>query len=50
MEKLDGMTAFADIPVWICESIIPVAFAVICLRYIILSFTALKNIFVKADQ
>lgn len=50
MEKLDGMTAFANIPVWICESIIPVAFAIISLRYIVLSFTALKDIFMQADQ
>lgn len=50
MEKQDGMTAFADIPVWICESIIPVAFAVISVRYILLSITALKDIFMQADQ
>ena len=28
-----GVTAVAFVPVWICEAILPVAFAVIALRY-----------------
>lgn len=32
-----GGTAFAQIPAWLCESIIPVAFLVIALRYLALS-------------
>ncbi len=38
LEKTDGMTAFAQVPAWICESIIPIAFGIICIRYLILSF------------
>jgi TRAP-type C4-dicarboxylate transport system permease small subunit len=32
-----GGMAFAQIPAWLCESIIPVAFLVIALRYLALS-------------
>ena len=44
MEKEDGLMAIANIPVWVCESIIPVSFAIISLRYIILSFTCLSKL------
>ncbi|HCY83728.1 MAG TPA: TRAP transporter small permease, partial [Desulfobacteraceae bacterium] len=33
MERMDKMAAFAGVPAWICEAIIPVAFAIICIRY-----------------
>jgi hypothetical protein len=39
MEHAYGDMAFAQVPVWLCESIIPCAFAVIALRYFLLSFT-----------
>ncbi len=45
LEKEDNMTAFANVPVWICESIIPVAFGIIGLRYLILSFQSLVLLF-----
>ena len=45
MEKKDGYTAFANIPAWVCESIIPIAFAIISLRYIFLSITSLAQFF-----
>lgn len=45
MEKQDGMTAFASIPSWICESIIPFAFAVISIRYLALFFISAYRIF-----
>jgi len=38
MEFTSGDVAFHSIPSWICESIIPVAFFVIALRYTILFF------------
>jgi len=44
MEFVDGGKAFAQVPVWLCEAIIPFAFAVIALRYFILSFINLKEI------
>ena len=50
MEKKDGLTAVANIPAWACESIIPVSFAVISLRYIILSFTCLVKLFKRIPQ
>ncbi len=34
------MMAFASVPAWVCESIIPIAFAVICFRYSILSISS----------
>ena len=35
-EAAFGDMAFAHIPVWVCQVIIPIGFAVICLRYILL--------------
>lgn len=32
-EYEDGLIAFANVPVWLCESIIPIAFIVMGLRY-----------------
>ena len=43
MEKSEGIIAFSGIPAWVCESIIPLAFAVISFRYLALSFTTLFN-------
>ncbi len=37
MEKNDGLNAFAAVPNWVCQTIIPFSFAVISLRYFILS-------------
>ena len=36
IEKEDGMMAFLTVPVWLTEVIIPVGFAAISLRYILL--------------
>lgn len=43
MEYEDGLIAFAGIPNWVCEIILPVAFAVIALRYLLLSILAFGN-------
>jgi TRAP-type C4-dicarboxylate transport system permease small subunit len=50
MEKQDGLTAFANIPAWVCESIIPIAFAIISLRYIFLSITSFAQFFKPFQQ
>jgi TRAP-type C4-dicarboxylate transport system permease small subunit len=44
MEFADGGMAFAQVPNWLCEAIIPFAFTVIALRYFLLSFMNLKTI------
>ena len=36
-EYEDGQIAFANVPVWLCEAIIPIAFIIIGLRYFIYS-------------
>ena len=41
--------AFATVPAWICELIIPLGFAVITLRYIMLSLNRFKTGFKKAS-
>lgn len=38
MEMVDGMTAFAGVPAWVCEIIIPVAFLVMGIRYLLFFF------------
>ena len=45
VEYADGGRLFAQVPAWVCESIIPFAFAVIAVRYFMLSFENFKNIF-----
>ncbi len=45
VEYGDGGTLFAQVPAWVCESIIPFAFAVIAVRYFMLTFENFKNIF-----
>ncbi len=37
-EYEDGLIAFANVPVWLCETIIPVAFIVMALRYMCYCF------------
>lgn len=36
-EYHDGLIAFANVPVWVCETIIPIAFIVMGLRYFVYS-------------
>ncbi len=43
MEYQYGGQAFANIPVWLCESVIPFAFTVIAVRYFVLSFMSFKS-------
>ena len=50
MEKNDGVFAFAAIPAWVCESIIPVSFAIISFRYILFSFTSIIKLFKRIPQ
>ncbi|OQY51737.1 MAG: C4-dicarboxylate ABC transporter permease [Desulfobacteraceae bacterium 4572_89] len=44
MEMADNMTAFASIPAWVCEIIIPIAFAVISVRYTLFSINHIIQI------
>jgi TRAP-type C4-dicarboxylate transport system permease small subunit len=44
MEFVYGGESFAKVPTWVCESIIPLAFMVISLRYFLLSFINFKKI------
>jgi TRAP-type C4-dicarboxylate transport system permease small subunit len=44
MEFSMGGRAFAKVPSWLCESIIPFAFMVMAVRYILLSVNNFKKI------
>ena len=33
MEKADGLPGFFNVPIWICETVIPFAFCIITIRY-----------------
>jgi TRAP-type mannitol/chloroaromatic compound transport system permease small subunit len=35
LEYADGLIAFASVPVWLCETIIPFAFIIMSLRYFV---------------
>lgn len=43
-EKQSGMVAFAEVPAWVCESIIPIAFMVISFRYLVLLIENMMNL------
>ena len=42
-DRADGGIAIASVPVWVCESILPVAFAVIALRYLLFAVEHLRE-------
>ena len=44
MEFRDGGMAFDQVPAWVCEAVIPFAFAVIALRYFVLMTISFKEI------
>ncbi len=39
LEKEDGFTAFLNVPVWLCEAIIPFALAIIAIRFLFFALT-----------
>ncbi len=43
MEREEQLVAFADIPIWICEAIIPFAFAIITLHALVNFFDCLRS-------
>ena len=47
MEMGVNLTAFANVPAWVCESIIPIAFGVISIRYALFSITAFVEVVSK---
>lgn len=50
MEKEDGMIAFGIVPAWVCESIIPISFGIICLRYIVFCIQNIISLARGRDQ
>ena len=42
-EYQGGAIAFADVPAWVCELILPVGFGVMCLRYLALAAGRLRG-------
>ena len=44
IEFEEGGMAFAQMPIWVCEAIIPIAFIVIAFRYFILSIITFSKI------
>ena len=39
LDYQDGITAFAGVPAWICESVMPLGAALISLRYVLRTFS-----------
>jgi len=46
----DGLTSFAGIPAWLLEIIVPLSFALIGIRYLVLSFCWMKLFFNNPDN
>lgn len=49
-DRAAGVTSIAFVPVWICEAILPVAFAVIALRYALFALKHLRLSFASGDE
>lgn len=49
-ERLDGFIAFAQVPVWVCETIMPLGFAVIALRALLAAFFNLAKFSWRPSQ
>ena len=49
-DRAAGVTAIAFVPVWICEAVLPVAFAVIAFRYLLFAVKHLKSSFADDDE
>jgi len=47
MEMEDQLIAFANVPAWVCESIIPIAFLIISIRYTLFSINLLVQLVPK---
>ncbi len=48
-DRLAGDLAIAFVPVWLCESILPVAFAVISIRYLLFAIRHFKTTITKVE-
>jgi TRAP-type C4-dicarboxylate transport system permease small subunit len=48
-DKAAGSTVFASVPVWVCEMILPLAFGVIALRYLLYTVVHVRDGFVAGD-
>lgn len=48
-DRAAGVTAVAFVPVWICEAILPVAFGIIALRYVLFAIKHLRISVVGED-
>lgn len=49
-DHASGMTAFAWVPVWVCELILPVAMAIISIRYAIYAWKHLREVLSKPPR
>ncbi len=47
MEFSDGTVAFASVPLWLCESILPIAFSVMALRFLLQAFASSQEMLDK---
>ncbi|MCP4722602.1 MAG: TRAP transporter small permease [Desulfobacteraceae bacterium] len=47
MEMGDNLIAFANVPAWVCETIIPIAFVVISIRYTLFSINFITRLMQK---
>jgi len=43
VDRLDGSIAFASVPVWVCELVLPLAFAIIGWRYAVFAVVHLRQ-------
>jgi TRAP-type C4-dicarboxylate transport system permease small subunit len=48
-DRAAGVTAVAFVPVWICEAILPLAFGIIALRYVLFAVRHLRLSFADED-
>lgn len=49
-DRAGGSTVFASVPVWICEAILPLAFGLIALRYLLYAIDHGRSGFIAGDE
>ena len=49
-DKQDGVMAFADVPVWVCELVLPIGFSLIAARYLAYAVEHLRGAWRGASE
>jgi len=49
-DRAAGSMVFASVPVWVCESILPIAFGVIAIRYLLYAVAHVRTVATRGEE